>query len=124
MGGVPRPILTLVAVGLALAAILGFAWGIAQSDRKAGTSEPAPIAANLPADVVIKDAQPLPPPPPPPPVKAKAPDAEESDQASDEAPVPVAPRGARSLDEAPPPLEPPGPPSKPGGQLPADLPPI
>lgn len=123
MGGVPRPILTLVAIGLALAAILGFAWGIAQSDHRAGTNEPAPIAANLPADVVIKDAQPLAPPPPPPPIKAKAPDDEESDQASDEEPVPLAPRGPHSLDEAPPP-EPPGPPSQPGGQLPADLPPI
>ena len=118
MGGVPRPILIFVAAGLALAAGFGFLLGITQGDHKAGAGDAAPIAANLPANVVIKDAQPLAPPPPPPPPKAKAPDEDASDEAPDEA---VAPE--RAPDEPPPPIAPPAAPSKPGGRLPADLPP-
>jgi hypothetical protein len=112
-----RPVLIVVACALALAAVVGFALGFNQSDRKSASGEEAPIAANLPANVVITDAQPLPPPPPPPPPKPKAPDeAAASDQAaSGLAPQPPV--------EAPPPAPPPGPPSLPGGPLPPDLPP-
>ncbi len=126
MGGVPKPILVIVAVGLGLAAIMGFVLGFTQSDRKATTGEEAPIAANLPSNVVIKDAQPFVPPPPPPPKVKAASDDGESDDSSDDAPEPAPPRAARQTaptDQAPPPIASPGPPSKPGGQLPADLPP-
>jgi hypothetical protein len=125
MGGVPRPILIIVAIGLGLAAMMGFALGFTQSDRKATTGEAAPIAANLPSNVVIKDAQPfVPPPPPPPKVKAAASD-DNSDDASDDTPEPpqTARAPAPTTEPAPTPVPPPGPPSKPGGQLPADLPP-
>ncbi len=110
--------MSIVWVLLLAAAAGGFTLGFTQSDRKATTSEPAPIAANLPANVVIKDATPLPPPPPPPPPKAKV--EEDSDDApdSDEPPAPVV------QDQAPaPPFEPPPPPPGPPPQLPADLPP-
>lgn len=126
MGGVPKPILYVVAVGLALAAVTGFTLGITQGDHRAASSDAVPIAANLPANVVIKDAEPLPPPPPPPPPKAKPQVLdEESDEASDEAPAPAPTRAARAaaVEQPAPPIGAPGPPSKPGGPLPADLPP-
>jgi uncharacterized membrane protein len=112
--------LYVVAVSLALAAVTGFTLGVTQSDRRATSSDAVPIAANLPANVVIKDAQPLQPPPAPPAPKAKPQDDDDSDEASDEAPVPAAPRPDRI--QEPPPVVP-GPPTKPGGSLPADLPP-
>lgn len=124
MGGVPKPILYVVAVGLSLAAAAGFTLGITQGDHRAASSDAVPIAANLPANVVIKDAEPLPPPAPPPPPKAKPQTADdESDEASDEAPAPAAPPRAARVEQPPPPVAAPGPPSKPGGPLPADLPP-
>jgi hypothetical protein len=107
---------------LLVAAVAGFTLGITQSDRKAGTGDAAPIAANLPANVVIKDAQPLPPPPPPPP-KAKLADDGESDEASDEEPVAVTHEPTLPDEAPPPPVAEPASPSKPGGPLPADLPP-
>jgi hypothetical protein len=117
----------IVAVGLGLAAIAGFTLGFTQSDRKATTGEVAPIAANLPSNVVIKDAEPFVPPPPPPPKAKAASDDDESDDASDDAPEPAqahATHAAALPDEAPPPpVAPAGTPSKPGGPLPADLPP-
>jgi hypothetical protein len=124
MGGVPRPVLRFVAAALVLAAMAGFWLGVSQTDRRATTGLDTPIAANLPANAVIKDAQPLPPPPPPPPPKPKAAndddDDDDSDQpaASSHAPAPP----LASPVEAPPPPAP-GPPSTPGGALPADLPP-
>jgi hypothetical protein len=123
MGGAPKPILYVVAVGLVLSAAAGFTLGFTQSDRRAAASDAVPIAANLPANVVIKDAEPLAPPPPPPPPKVKPQDDDNnSDEASDAAPAPAAPRAARSLEQTEPPVAPP-PPSKPGGALPDDLPP-
>jgi hypothetical protein len=125
MGGVPKPILSIVAVGLLLAASVGFVLGFTQSSRKAVSEDTTPIAANLPANVVIKDAQPLAPPTPPPP-KAKLAQADGDD--SDEAPSGEAasppPQAAAPADQAPlQPIPAPGPPSLPGQQLPADLPP-
>jgi len=124
MGGVPRPILMIVWAGLLLAAGTGFVLGFTQSDRKATTADAAPIAANLPANVVIKDAEPLAPPPPPPPkVRAAAQDdSDEADEESDAAPAPAA-RTARAAapDDGPAPV--PIAPSLPGQPLPADLPP-
>jgi hypothetical protein len=113
MGDIRKPILILVACALALAALVGFVLGFTQSDRKFVPGEQAPIAANLPANVVIKDAQPLAPPPPPPPKPKAQDETAASDQAESDIapPVPV---------EAPPPGPPP---SLPGGPLPADLPP-
>lgn len=126
MGGVPKPILSIVAVGLLLAASVGFVLSFTQSSRKAVSEDTTPIAANLPANVVIKDAQPLAPPAPPPP-KAKPAQAngDDSDEApSDEAAGPPPQAAAAPADQAPlQPIPAPGPPSLPGQQLPADLPP-
>jgi hypothetical protein len=122
MGGAPKPILYVVAVGLVLSAAAGFTLGFTQSDRRTASTDAVPIAANLPADVVIKDAQPLLPPPPPPPPKAKAQDDDDSDEASDDAPVLAAPRPDHGEEPSAPPVSP-GPPSKPGAALPDDLPP-
>jgi hypothetical protein len=125
MGGVPRPILSIVASGLLLAAGVGFVLGLTQGGRKAASEDSTPIAANLPANVVIKDAQPLAPPPPPPPkAKAADTDTDDSDEAdSDEAAGPYTHAIPAPANEAPAPIPPPGPPSIPGRQLPADLPP-
>ena len=122
MGGVPKPILYVVAIGLALSAAAGFTLGITQGDRRAASSDAVPIAANLPANVVIKDAQPLPPPPPPPPPRVRPQDNDDSDEASDDAPIPVSPHPDRGQEQAAPPVVL-GAPSKPGVALPADLPP-
>jgi hypothetical protein len=123
MGGVPRSILSVVALGLLLAAGVGFALGFSQSDRKVASSEAVPIAANLPANVVIKDAQPLAPPPPPPPKpKAVQAEADSDEAASDSAPA-EPPQTANTTDEAPRPIPAPAAPSLPGQPLPNDLPP-
>ena len=113
MGDIPKPILSLVAVALVLAAVGGFPVGFLQAGRKTAVGEEAPIAANLPANVVIKEAEPFVPPPPPPPKPKAAPDEAASDEAPSSAPI------APPVEAAPP-----GPaPSLPGGPLPADLPP-
>lgn len=123
MGGVPKPVLYVVAIGLALSAAAGFTLGIVQGDHRIAAGDTVPIAANLPANVVIKDAQPLPPPPPPPPPAPRIrPQDDQSDEASDQALGPAAP-AVQNQGPASPPLAVP-PPSKPGGPLPDDLPPI
>jgi hypothetical protein len=125
MGGVPKPVLYVVAIGLALSAAAGFVLGIVQGDRRTAASDAVPIAANLPANVVIKDAQPLPPPPPPPPPapKTRPQEDDQSDAAPDQSPGPAGAAAAQNSGPAtPPPAAPP--PSKPGGSLPDDLPPI
>jgi hypothetical protein len=130
MGGIPKSILVAVAAILGLCAVAGFGLGLSSTFAHrvaAADDEEAPIAGNIPAGAVIKDAQPLaaPPPPPPPVVKPKA--APVADAASDQPPSdalaakPPAAPPTESAPGAPPSLAVP-PPPKPA-QLPTDLPP-
>jgi hypothetical protein len=126
MGGIPRRILLGVAAALGLCAVGGFAMGLSSTlARKASTAdEEAPIASNLPANVTVKDAQPIAPPPPPAPPKPKA--ATVADAASDQAPAdvvaktPPPPESAPNTPLAAAPA--PGRPAAPA-KLPDDLPP-
>ena len=60
------------------------------------SEDTTPIAANLPANVVIKDAQPLAPPAPPPPrAKPAQADGDDSDEAPSDEAVGLAPAGRR-----------------------------
>ena len=125
MAGVPRPILLGVTAILGLCALGGFVMGLTSTlSRKASAAddEEAPIASNVPANVAIKDAQPIAPPPPPPPPKPKAAADAASDQpASDSAAKPPPPPT-----EAPPAAPPSAPAAKapaPPAKLPDDLPP-
>jgi hypothetical protein len=123
MGNIPMPILRIVTGVLVLCAVTGFALGINQTIRHATEEDEAPIAGNLPANAVIKDAQPLAPPPPPPaPVVAAAKPAAEEDTASDQAEAPAAaepksPVPTEAAPGAPPGQAPPAPPP-PSAELP------
>lgn len=113
----------MVALGLFLAAGVGFTLGFTQSARKTASSEAVPIAADLPANVVIKDAQPLAPPlPPPPKPKAAQANADSDEPQSDTQPS-EPPQAANTTDEGPRPVPAPAAPSLPGQPLPNDLPP-
>ena len=125
MGGIPRRILLGVAAALGLCALAGFAMGLSSTlSRKASAAdEEAPIASNLPANVTVKDAQPLAPPPPPPPPKPKV--AAVAEAASDQAPADAAakaPPPPESAPNTPAPAPAPVRPAAPA-KLPDDLPP-
>jgi hypothetical protein len=121
MGNIPMPILRVVTGVLVLCAVAGFALGVSQTISHHGPEEEAPIAGNLPANAVIKDAQPLAAPPPPAPVAKAAKPAEDADDASDEAASPAAPAPKIPVPTEAAPGAPPGqPPSPPA---PAELPP-
>jgi hypothetical protein len=128
MSGVPKSLLAVVAAVLGLCAVAGFGLGLSSTFSHkvaAADDEEAPIAANAPAGVVIKDAQPLPPPPPPPPPKPKA--APVAEAASDQPPAdaeaakPPPSPPTESAPGAPPSLAIPAPKAPP--KLPDDLPP-
>jgi len=124
MGGIPKRVLLGVAAVLGLCALTGFAMGLSSTlARKASTAdEEAPIASNLPANVTVRDAQPLAPPPPPPaPAKPKTAVAEAaSDQPPADAAAKTPAESAPNTPIAPAPAAP-----KPAAptRLPDDLPP-
>ena len=124
MGGVSRKILQGVIAILGLCALTGFVMGLTSTmSRKAASSdEEAPIASNVPANVAIKDAQPIAPPPPPAPPKPKAAVA---DAASDQPPSDAPAKVAAPTETAPnaPPVVAPAPKAAAPAKLPDDLPP-
>ena len=121
MGNIPMPILRIVTGVLGLCAVAGFALGISQTIVHHTTEEEAPIAGNLPANAVIKDAQPLAPPPPPAPAAKAAKPADDADDASDQAASPAALTAKTPVPTEAAPGAPPGTPAPPPN--PADLPP-
>ena len=124
MAGVPKPVLQGVIAILGLCAVGGFVMGVSATLSRKGAAaddEQAPVASSAPANVTIKDAQPLAPPPPPPPKPKAAADAAASDQPPSDAPAKTPPTPTESPPAAPPVAA--APKATAPAKLPDDLPP-